>query len=581
MSLTDLNLNKNDKKYLIILFFVLLIPTIKMTYISWVGCISNPDVAVYLLTGLKYAGLDKFNVVFSEDLFYTPIISFLSSLLFRLGYVDKNAIIIVTTIINFLGYFGLYILLRNRFKPFLSFIGVIIYCSLPIVILNAFRGMIDISAVSISIWVLVFAIIAIDKNPKYYLIVFPLFVIGFFVKYTVGFILPLIFLYYVLNRNIVDTFDCFLFDRVLFKQKLKNYCNSLEFKYLILSIIIGIFLSLIISKTLIIDFGGHLVFLEQSTNTLNANTISNLSIDYNSDKSFYFDHFSDILYQSHNAKFILSGILYGIFGLGLLINIINFIQTLYLSSSQKKLFKTQYFEKILLFIGVVLIFFSFFAFKELSNHMIANICLLIAFTLFFSILEKFNFNNKILTLDILFLAYFLINFIFLSLYNIKVPRYSLSFIPPFIYFIIWGLESLVEKLDGFNKFLRFGNLCSIIVLIIFLLFLFSYANAPMEFDDSNYIYRDVFDWDFENDLVDSCYFIANNDNNYHNKSFASYNHHSRMIRWYLKVNNTILENDKDIINFNGTDYVILNENRTLNNYYNIYNKGDFYVYYRN
>ena len=310
MNFKEWNLEKQDKKYLIILFFILLLPTLKMLLYSVYGCISNPDIALYLLSGLKYAGLDYYNVVLSDELINTPIISFLSSLFFRLGYIDKNAIIIVTSVINFLGYFGLFLLLKNRFNSLLSFTGVIIYASLPLIIVNSTRGMIDLSSISISLWALFFAIIAFDKNPKYFLISFPLLVIGFFTKYTVGFTIPIIFLYYFMKRNIVDLFDCLISDKKLFKQRIKNYIKSKEFKYICISLIISVFLVLLISKFLLLDYGCSLTFFERSVNTFNGNDASNLMIDFNIDKSYYFDYFSDIIFESHILSFILTGVFF-------------------------------------------------------------------------------------------------------------------------------------------------------------------------------------------------------------------------------------------------------------------------------
>lgn len=225
------------------------------------GGILNPDVSLYLITGLKYAGMDFYNILNPEHIYYTPIISFLSSLLFRLGLVDKAAIIIVTSILCFLSYIGLYMLLKLRFNSLLSLAGVILYGSTSIIIFNLSKGLIDIPSISISIWALYFGIIAIDKDPKYFLIAFPLLVIGFFTKYIAGFILPLIFLYYFMNKNIVNCLDDLISDKTLFKSKFKQYIFSKELKYIVVAIFISLILTIIICKTLILDYGGYLTFL--------------------------------------------------------------------------------------------------------------------------------------------------------------------------------------------------------------------------------------------------------------------------------------------------------------------------------
>ena len=578
MNFNELNLNKEDWICLVIVIIFSFLCTAKMAAFCMSGCLLDPDIAIYLLSALKYAGLDFYNVAYPADLFYTPVISFFTSLLFRIGYVDKNAIIIVTAFFSFIGNIGLYYLLKSRFNSLLSLTGVIIYGSLLLVIFNISKGMVDIPAVSISIWALLFAIMAIDKDPKYFLIAFPLLVMAFFTKYVAGFILPLIILYYCMKRDIVDKFDCLLTDRTAFKQKFKSYLSSKEFKYIILSLLISLILTVIICKTLILDFGGALSFFGQSVDTFNGHSGS--GIDYNPDKSFYLDRFTDMLFGSRDISPILAYLTYGICGLGL---IIKGIKSFHIFKSEKKSFKTKRLDKILLFTSVILICVSFLTFKVIPNHMASNISILIALTFIYSILEKYEIDKDILSLDLLFLAYLIINFIFASLYSIKVERYALPFIPPVIYFIILGLEGIVENIEF--KSLSKLKLNKSIPIILIIIFMFSTATflAPMEYERSNDVIYALNYFGFKGDLTDVCDFIINNDSDYHNKTFASFNHHARIIRWYLNVNVTsISELDHNLTNFNNdTTYVILSEDKKMDNYHKIKNCGDFNIYYHN
>ncbi|MGL6298742.1 MAG: glycosyltransferase family 39 protein, partial [Methanobacteriaceae archaeon] len=50
----------------------------------------------------------------------------------------------------------------------------------------AANGTLDIPAIAISIWVMYFTVLATNKNSKYFIIAFPLFVIAFFTRYTAG-----------------------------------------------------------------------------------------------------------------------------------------------------------------------------------------------------------------------------------------------------------------------------------------------------------------------------------------------------------------------------------------------------------
>ena len=579
MNFNELNLNKEDWLCLAVLIIFSLLCTAKMMLYTMSGCILDPDIAIYLLSGLKYAGLDYFSVAYPEDLFYTPVISFLTSLFFKMGYVDKNAIIIVTSFFSFMGYIGLYYLLKNRFDSLLSLTGVIIFGSFLVVIFNISKGMLDIPVVAISIWVLIFAIMAIDRDPKYFLVAFPLLVIAFFVKYVAGFTLPLILFYYCMKRNIVDEFDCILSDKSQFKQKLRRYLSSREFKYIVLSILVSLILAVVICKTLILDFGGTLSFFGQSVNTFNGYDFSTSGINFDSDKSFYLDRITNILFGSSDHSQRLAILVYGICAIGMAIKAITNLSKF---KAEKRQFQTKHLDKILIAVSVILIFISFLTFKKIPNHMISNICLLIAFTLVYSILEKFDFDNKILSLDMLFLTYFMINFIFASLYATKVDRYALPFIPPIVYFVILGLEGIVENINfrGLSRF-KLDKVIPIILIIIFMSSTLSFI-APIEYERSNDIIYAMQYHGFKGDLDDVFDFIINNDSDYHNKSFASYYHHSRIIRWYLNVNVTILdEGDPNLEDFDNTTYIIISGENDFKNYHKIKNCGDFNIYYHN
>lgn len=580
MNLSELSMNRKDWVCLAIVLIFSFLCTAKMMLFSMSGCILDPDVAIYLLSALKYAGLDSFNITNPEDLFYTPVISFLTSLIFRMGYVDKNAIIIVTTILSFMGYIGLYYLLKRRFDSLLSLTGVVIYGSLLLVIFNISKGMVDIPAISISIWALLFAVMAIDENPKYFLIAFPLIVIAFFTKYVTGFTLPLILLYYCMKRDIVAKFDLLLSDRAEFKQKVKSYISSRELKYIIISILISLILAVIICKTLILDFGGHLSFLGQTVNTLHTQTPAKWGIDYISKKSYYLNRFTDMLFGSRAISPVLAILAYGICALGLIIKGIKVYPRL---KSKKESFKTGHLGKILAASSAVLILISLFAFKVIGNHMISNICILISLTFIYSILEKYDVDKGILSLDLLFLAYFLINFIFASIYPIKVERYALPFIPPVIYFIVLGLEGIVENVNsGSLSNLKLDRGIPIIVIVIFLISTATFI-APIEYDRSNDVIYAINYYGYKGDLVDACDFIIKNDSDYHNKTYASFNHHAKIIRWYLNANVTsISEHDHNLTEFNNdTSYVILSEDMNLKHYHKIKECGDFNIYRHN
>ena len=593
-----MNFIRDLKNYEIACFCVMiifaLVCTMKMAAFSISGGVLNPDTILYSITALKYAGLDYYNITNPNEIFCSPIISFLTSLLFRMDLVDKSAIIIVSSVLCFLGYVGLYFLLKIRFNSLLSLIGVIIFGSTSVVIFNLSKGMIDIPAITIAIWVLYFAIISIDENPKYFLIALPLLIIGIFTKYVIGgFIIPTILLYYCMERNIIDLFDCIISDRELLKKKLMNYLKSREFKYIFIALTISIILAVLICKTLILDYGGTFGFIQQTSSTVNINSKVTLSKIFNPNKSHYFDNFSNILYGKQKFGFVLSNLLYGIISFALIIEIINIFKNFNFVKSQRKPFKTRHLEIFLMIALFIFVGVSFYGFKVMENNLISNISFIFAILIIHGILDKFPLDEKKLTLNLLFLTYFFINLIFFSLFPEKTDRYVLPLIVSFVYLVVWALENIFSFIDnGFdnnetfknkiNKDINYSNLSkiiSIVLIAIFIVSTFSFI-MPMEFDRSNTVYQEVLYCGFSNDLDDACDYIMQYDSDYHSKSFAAFSHSERTVRWNLNVNVTKLHiDDKELLDFNETDYLILYEDLNFKNYHKIHRCGDFFIYY--
>ena len=118
-----MNINIKDKKELILI--TLISAALVAYYINFndhLGIYCS-DVYVYLLNALYYAGT---NIYSTKSIYLSPVVCFLTSLIFDLGYVDKTAIFIITGILAIIGNIGLYLLLRLRFNNLLSLTGTII-----------------------------------------------------------------------------------------------------------------------------------------------------------------------------------------------------------------------------------------------------------------------------------------------------------------------------------------------------------------------------------------------------------------------------------------------------------------------
>ena len=569
------NLNKRDLIFLIFVFIFSMGLIYFRTQYHMSGGIIFPDKALYLINALKYSGLDYYNIAKPEEIFYSPIISFLTSFLFRMGMVNQVAISLVSSFFAVFGFLGLYLLLRFRFNSILSLTGVVIYGSTSELLYNLSSGLLDVPSVSISILVLLFAIIAIDNDSKYFIITFLLLVIGFFTRYTVGFMLPIVMLYYFMKRNFIENIDCVINDKSLLKMKLNNYFKSSEFKHIILSIILSFILFMVICKFLILDYGGTLTFIHQTYSTVkNSNYGVGGGVDVVYDKLFYLKNLSYVLF-SENRTFdrVFSILIYCILGFGVLFKLKYLFKNFSQIIEPIKDWKTKNFKKLLIVLLIFLIILSFISFKVFSSHILTNIFFLMEILIIYSLINEFNINKNEQALNLLFLSYFMINLI-----QTKTLRYALPLTPPLTYLVIYCLEGILDKFNSqkdfrvnlnentFNEKQYGYEVCIPIVLIIILIISSFSFIMDAEINGS------------ANDLVGSTDFIIKNDPNYHQKTFGSNDRDSRIIKWYLKEN-IITDDDYNFSDLKTPSYIISDKTLSLDNYDEIYNEGQYHVYY--
>lgn len=552
-----LNLNKNDKYYLILVFLFSFFLIYKLIEFYMSCGIFDPDKSIYLIVALKFAGLDYNNICVSGDIFYTPVICFLTSLLFRLGLVDKLAIFIVTGVFGIICELGIYILFRQRFNSLLSFTGVIIFGSLSVVLWHIGSGGIDIPSIAISVWVIIFTLIAVEKNPKFFILVFPLLVLGFFTRYTVGFILPVLFVYYAINKDVYSLFKCFISDRTKFKHKVINYLKSDEFKYIFISLILGLILIIIICL-FILNNGGSLTFIEQSSNTFNNVKHNAKAVDYNPSLWYYLKNLPSILFEDN--RFLDSTLSFSILG----ILIFGCLLKIYDNYKNFEINNDLFLKLIYLLTGIgVVISFIF-----IQNHMICNICLVINLICLFYLLNNDEVNFKFVLLNLSWLG---ISFIFASIYQIKVPRYSLPFIIPLIYFVVLGLEEILSKL---GKILNSSKVNLLPILLICLLVMSGVIFV------SNTIYE--IGSDAGVGLIDASNYIKNNDPGYMDKDITVSERFYPVIKLYLMKNATNLRDyEIDLADSMNSTYVIHNQEIDFKNYHKIYYSKGTYLYMHN
>ena len=523
MTLKYPRFNRKDKYNLtIILIFSLILCSYYAIFNINLGIYCS-DVYVYLLNAQYYTGT---NVHSTYNIFLSPVICFLTSILFNLGLKNKIAIIIVTSAFAIIGNLGLYLLLKTRFDEIYSLCGVILYATFAINLTWLSNGSLDIPAASIIILTMLSMVFSVKSNPKYYIVIFPLMVIGIFTRYTFFLVLPAFALYYIYHKG-------FKID--------KN-----DLKYIMTGLLIGVVIAIIILTTISTLSEGNLGFFGQISGGVGGAKGAETDPAYNTDVTYY------------------------------IANYLNFI-----SSSKVTFVKnTPYLENptinsilILTILGLGLILFSIKQDFKQKNKIIPVIILLIA-------LLTFNHISSFITIVIVFLGLILLgkdsenkdglvmlmwilgNLIYLSYLNIKVNRYIIPTIAPLIYLTLAGLELIQEKIK-INR-----NIIPIALIVLFVIQGFTFC---MTFEETN-VYKTP---------EEMSNFIINEIPDYEHQMIGVYN--IRPYSWYLGENTTGIPNsDLTQIEESNVAYYISNTKETnLTDFVEIKNIDNLYLYKKN
>lgn len=138
------------------------------------------DTLAFLANALEFAGK---SIGYAEP-HRSPFLSFLVSLIFRLGWESEAAIFAVDCFLAFAGTLGLYLLLRRRLSPFLSLFGSLLFISYPAVLQQAGRGYTDLASVSWSIWSLYFFVLSTQKSQKFLPLAILFFIAATLTRFT-------------------------------------------------------------------------------------------------------------------------------------------------------------------------------------------------------------------------------------------------------------------------------------------------------------------------------------------------------------------------------------------------------------
>lgn len=516
----EFNIKQKDKYYLLfILIYSVILVGYYINFNNNLGIYCS-DVYVYLLNALYYSGT---NIRSTGTIYLSPLICFLTSIFFYLGFVDKQAIYIVTGAFAVFGNIGFYLLLKRYFDENLSLTGTIIYCSLTLYLTWLANGTLDIPAVSMIIWIALFTVIAINDNPKFYQYAIIFVVLGVFTRYTILLTLPALALYYVYENG-------FKIDRK-------------DLKYIGKGIGIGVLLVIITLSAIMIMGNGHFAAGNQITDGVKGTQGSQNDPAYNTDVSYYVVNFVNFISNSHT---VIDGnpILNNPTPLSWAVMLILIIgMGLWLYEHKRNVEKKDIVPLLFFIVGII-------SFTRISS---------VATTLFVLIglyfLGKDSENKTVYFM----LAWIFSNIIFFSYYSIKVNRYLLPIFPAVVYFILLSIDTINERFN-INP-----NMIPIILIVLFMIqaFAFTYTFEPTN--------------EFKT-IEEVSDYIINNHPDYENISIGVYN--VRAFNWWLGGNLLAIDSSEESIidSSNATYYISNRELTNVTNYTEIKNINNVYIY---
>ena len=479
---------RNNIQPLIVIVFSLLV-TSALIYINSTSNIlghSYRDVFFYLIQALRFSG---YQINGYEYVYYlSPLVPYLTSILFRFGFVSEVSIFIVTGAFYLISIIGMYYLLKLRFNKNISCVGALLYGSLTINLIWAANGTLDIPSISLSIWSIYCFILAMEKNQKYFYMAFPLAILSFLAKYTGALIFAVFILYFLSKRDIFGNI----------KRYLKHLIGGIVAGFVVLIPFFNYYI------TNNIPFG----FLNQaeeisSTTTTGANLIAK---PVENQLFYYFEHIPQCINVRYDivgyiVVFIgIIGLIYGFYKL------CSYIQDYYRKSENS--ISISFFEKIklrkeiyviLLILSLISMILAFLTASKVSfiiSEMIfyaSALLFSIAFNSLFADLSRLNlFTNKnkelknqkrykykFFNYDLAMLAWFMGYMIFFSAHLTKAERYFTAFAPGFVFFISYSLDTIVNILKEnplFNSNALKTNLPKMVGILFIILLLASTAN---------------------------------------------------------------------------------------------------------
>lgn len=520
--------------------FLIVLLVIIITIITYMRVLIQIDI------GLVSDSVDFFSnaLVFAgqgfgySDLIRPPLFSFIASIFVRMGYMSINTIFAVDGLLFIFGVIGMFMLLKISFSDLESFLGGLLYATFPIVISVLGIGFSDLSSVSFSIWTFYFLILAIKKDSKFFYLAFPFAMFAFLTRFNSALLIFPIFLYILINKD---------------KIHIKN-------------LIIGVSIALLTLIPVLIFYYekfGNLIypFITFGT-TSSMSPVSAASVSYNPNIFFFIQNFPTFVGAQGITIFL-------ILGLGALYLFFKFLKKNKTDKNFNKiliLINENKIKWIFLVITVIVFIVSF----DKTFYMLSEVL----FFLISYLLYDLSKNLKNMDIHILYLSWFMVFFIFHSVFIIKDYRYFVLMAPAVAYFMILGLSKISSRVEFNIK--NINVIFPVIAIILTSIILFSTASQlPLIEEANTNIKAD------NGDMELASQWFINNIPDYKNKKI--YADLWPNLSWYLKIDVKPVPGFKDNKVYYGgikDNNFTLQDSNTYNDYL-LKNDAEYYLSFHN
>lgn len=411
-------------------------------------------------------------------------------------------------------------------------------------------------------------ILSFKKSTKFMYVAFPLIILGFFTRYTVLLMVPVLLIQFLLVDDPID----------YIMTNIKDIIIAMGAGALVFAIFIGIYHYLDIGL-FFVSQGGDI-----TNSTHNALTAPN-NFYYVKNILIYLGTPNFIPYSLKPGTFSLEGmhwiggypsIIAYILALILIAGLILYLKRLFNPENIKALKENNKVKFAIFIIGFLVFLFTYLKISIVYSIIILSISLLALH----KTLNKTDIEN--IDFDFIMFYWFAVNFIFITYYHIKVDRYFMPTLPAFAYFIILSLTLLFDKLKNRKNIEKIKKIAPIglVCLILLCSGVFAMSSSPHTFD--NQMHPNFFTAASEEKAVGE--WLIQHDEDYMNKtiwadrggdmSFIM----KKQIPSYEKTSNE--SNFTDEMIKQKVTYFISKDNKTINEpYTKIYQNGEVSLYY--